>query len=359
MHHRPLLEIFSQEFPYFEDSEAYYREAMGKGRLRVNDEVVDTSYRCRDGDVVTHHVHRHEPPVTSHAVRILADVDGLLVVDKPPSVPCHPGGRYRRNSLLAILAKEHGLFDLHTVHRLDRLTSGLLLLGKTKLVAEQVRKEFEAGSVKKKYLARVVGTLPPGRTLVDQPIACKSHREAIHCIREEDGKPAQTVFSSLATCALSDGTVHSLVLCEPLTGRTHQIRLHLQWLGCPIANDPLYGPLGVGSTAAAHAHEQGAGDGGCADSASGDALREEGAGGEGGGESASRVGGSGAGDGADGEDPHGGGGEENLGAVGLKRPQELGGGGAAGGGADVGGSGGHGGKRPKSGCPSVELLTEV
>ena len=71
--HRPLLEVFSQEFPYFEDSEAYYREAMSKGRLRVNDEVVDTSYRCRDGDVVTHHVHRHEPPVTSHAVRILLD----------------------------------------------------------------------------------------------------------------------------------------------------------------------------------------------------------------------------------------------------------------------------------------------
>ena len=54
------------------------------------------------------------------------------------------------------------------VHRLDRLTSGLLLLGKNKVVAEQVRKEFEAGSVKKKYLARVVGLLPPARTLVDQ-----------------------------------------------------------------------------------------------------------------------------------------------------------------------------------------------
>ena len=192
---QPLLQVFSQEFPYFDDSVAYYTNAMKVGRLRVNDEVTPLDYRCRDGDVITHHVHRHEPPVTSHKVRILSDVNGLLVVDKPPSVPCHPGGRYRRNSLLAILAKEHSLFDLHTVHRLDRLTSGLLLIGKSKQVAEQVRQEFEQGSVKKTYLARVVGRLPPGRTLVDQPIACKSHREAIHCIRALDGKPAQTAFT--------------------------------------------------------------------------------------------------------------------------------------------------------------------
>ena len=246
---RPLLEIFTQEFPYFDDSLAYYTEAIKNGRLRVNDEPAPLDYCCRDGDVVTHTVHRHEPPVSSQKVRILSDSEGLLVVDKPASVPIHPGGRYRRNSLLAILAKEHHIFDLHTVHRLDRLTSGLILLGKSKAVAEQVRKEFEAGTVLKKYLARVTGAVPGGRSVVDQPIACFSHREAIHCIRAEDGKPAQTVVTRLASAKQADGSVHSLVLCEPKTGRTHQIRLHLQWLGCPIANDPLYGPLGVGSTA--------------------------------------------------------------------------------------------------------------
>ena len=203
---QPLLQVFSQEFPYFEDSVAYYTNAMKVGRLRVNDEVAPLEYRCRDGDVITHHVHRHEPPVTSHKVRILSDSGDLLVVDKPPSLPCHPGGRYRRNSLLAILAKEHQLFDLHTVHRLDRLTSGLLLIGKNKQVAEKVRQEFEQGSVKKMYLARVLGQLPPGRTLVDQPIACKSHREAIHCIREEDGKPSQTAFTR---CAARVGCLHA------------------------------------------------------------------------------------------------------------------------------------------------------
>ena len=59
-------------------------------------------------------MHRHEPPVTSDRVRVLSCTEALVAIDKPPSVPCHPGGRYRRNSLVAILAKEHALFDLHT-----------------------------------------------------------------------------------------------------------------------------------------------------------------------------------------------------------------------------------------------------
>ncbi|EKX48445.1 hypothetical protein GUITHDRAFT_151750, partial [Guillardia theta CCMP2712] len=137
---RLLLEVFSQEFPYFEDSLQYYTEAMELGRLRVNDEKASKDYRCRDGDVITHHVHRHEPPVTSEKIVIISDSDGILAVNKPSSIPIHPGGRYRRNSLLAILAKEHNMFDLHTVHRLDRLTSGLLLFGRSKAVAEMFRR---------------------------------------------------------------------------------------------------------------------------------------------------------------------------------------------------------------------------
>jgi len=117
-----------------------------------------------------------------------------------------------------------------------------MVFAKSKASAEVKRKEFEQNAVKKLYLARVTGKVPKGRTVVDQPIACKSHREAIHHIVPE-GKPSQTAF----TCLGEDGG-HSLVLCEPLTGRTHQIRLHLQWLGCSISNDPLYGPPGVGST---------------------------------------------------------------------------------------------------------------
>jgi 23S rRNA-/tRNA-specific pseudouridylate synthase len=111
--------------------------------------------------------------------------DDLIVVHKPSSIPIHPGGRYRRNSLIAILAKEHGLMDLHTVHRLDRLTSGVLLLGRNAKIAERMRVEFEKGTVHKQYLARIVGRFPDEAMLIDQPLRCKNFREAIHEVHPE------------------------------------------------------------------------------------------------------------------------------------------------------------------------------
>jgi hypothetical protein len=189
-------------------------------------------------------------------------------------------------------------------------------------------------------------------------------------------KPAQTYFSSLATSGLPDGTVHSLVLCEPVTGRTHQIRLHLQWLGCPIANDPLYGPSGVGSTAIpaipAHAHAQGAGKGDGAGNSSAGGWGGEGGEDEGGGASASPILDSGAGGSVGGESADGGGEYEGVGggkgrggggeessAAGLKRQKEVGGGGGSDGGVDVGENGMQGGKRLKRVRSRVDLVTEV
>lgn len=245
---RSLVEVFAQEFPHFDDSTSYFEDAMRKGRLRVNDKVADVSYRCSDGDVITHFVHRHEPPVTSQPVSIVGMTDDLIAVDKPGSLPVHSGGRFRRNSLVAVLAKEHGLFDLHTVHRLDRLTSGLLLLGRNAAAAERMRQEFESGGVQKRYLARVVGAFP-AELRVDQPLRVGNAREALVEVHPE-GKPSVTVMRRLVYSEADD---ESLVLCMPETGRTHQIRVHLQWAGHAIVDDPLYGPLAVPDTAAAAA----------------------------------------------------------------------------------------------------------
>lgn len=76
-------------------------------------------------------VHRHEPPVVGRPLEVLVDDGEVLVVDKPASIPVHPCGRFRHNTVIFILGKEHGISELHTVHRLDRLTSGVLLFART------------------------------------------------------------------------------------------------------------------------------------------------------------------------------------------------------------------------------------
>lgn len=86
-------------------------------------------------------MHRHEPPVTAEPVRLLAENEDMVVVDKPSSIPVHPCGRFRHNTVIFILGKEHQLKELHPLHRLDRLTSGVLMFAKTAAVSERIHEQ--------------------------------------------------------------------------------------------------------------------------------------------------------------------------------------------------------------------------
>lgn len=85
----------------------------------------------QNNDHMKNTVHRHEPPVVGKPLEVLVDDGEVLVVDKPASIPVHPCGRFRHNTVIFILGKELGISELHTVHRLDRLTSGVLLFART------------------------------------------------------------------------------------------------------------------------------------------------------------------------------------------------------------------------------------
>lgn len=85
----------------------------------------------QNNDLMKNTVHRHEPPVVGRPLEVLVDDGEVLVVDKPASIPVHPCGRFRHNTVIFILGKERGISELHTVHRLDRLTSGVLLFART------------------------------------------------------------------------------------------------------------------------------------------------------------------------------------------------------------------------------------
>ncbi|XP_064466495.1 pseudouridylate synthase RPUSD2-like [Ornithodoros turicata] len=227
-----LLDVFSREFRAL--SKDAYKNALESGRVTVNSAIVGPDYRLKDNDLLANSLHRHEVPVIGAPIKVIHKCDDMLVIDKPPSIPVHPCGRYRHNSVLFILAKEHNLKGLHTIHRLDRLTSGLLLFGCSLEKARAMESQIKSRQVQKEYLCRVEGRFPDEPITCSEPIEVISHKIGV-CGVGKYGKDCCTEFKKLSYNGKS-----SVVHCKPHTGRMHQIRVHLQYLGFPIVNDPLY-----------------------------------------------------------------------------------------------------------------------
>jgi len=214
----------------------------------------------------------------------------MIVISKPSGIPVHPAGRYHYNSIVEILRSSRGPdFNPLPCNRLDRLTSGIMFLAKHPAAAQEMTRQIMARTVKKEYVARVAGEFPEGKVVCEQPMLQISPKLGLNRVRA-NGKDARTVFVRLAyyppkeeeeddsssneaedvvtttTAAPADTTTtpqhgpqpspippppdpskpwqrhrgYSIVRCLPLTGRTHQIRVHLQFLGHPITNDPIY-----------------------------------------------------------------------------------------------------------------------
>ncbi|RXN17151.1 RNA pseudouridylate synthase domain-containing 2 [Labeo rohita] len=231
---KTLLEVFKNEFRA--ESMDYYNKAVKEGRIKLNGTPVDDlNIILKNNDFMRNTVHRHEPPVIGKPLEVLVDDGEVVVVDKPASLPVHPCGRYRHNTVIFILGKEKGLSGLHTVHRLDRLTSGVLLFARTLEVSKKLDAMVRERQLEKEYVCRVEGEFPEGEVVCEEPILVVSFRVGL-CRVDPKGKESRTVFQRLSYNGRS-----SVVRCLPLTGRTHQIRVHLQFLGFPILNDPIYG----------------------------------------------------------------------------------------------------------------------
>jgi len=214
--------------------------------------IPSINYKVKNGDLVSHTLHRHEPPVTAKEIGIVHEDDDMIVISKPAGVPVHPSGRYNYNSVTEIMRAERGLgFNPMPCNRLDRLTSGVMFMAKHKSAAENLTAQIAARTVKKEYVAKVKGEFPEGEIVCEQPILQISPKLGLNRVRA-NGKEARTVFKRLAhypptVLDAADGEQgeqikegYSIVRCRPLTGRTHQLRVHLQFLGHPIANDPIY-----------------------------------------------------------------------------------------------------------------------
>ncbi|MBI5393307.1 RluA family pseudouridine synthase [Candidatus Woesearchaeota archaeon] len=172
---------------------------------------------------------------------IIYEDENILIVNKPAQLATHPGGVYEDNSLFDILKEKNE--TLHLINRLDFDTSGIILCAKNKQTAAKLNKLMFEKKIEKKYLAIVLGEIKKEIT-VNNPIA---ERRGTHIkwkmkIVKKNSKDAReciTSFKPLQTFQ-KDGDFYTLVECTPLTGRQHQIRVHLSSLKHPIVGDKIY-----------------------------------------------------------------------------------------------------------------------
>lgn len=217
---------------------ARVRGWVAEGRVRVNGRQVKPSRRLAPGDEVEV-VLAPPPPRTGPApvempLAVVHEDEWLLALDKPPGLVVHPAQGNREGTLMhGLLWRAHG-YRPHLVSRLDQGTSGLILVAKT----PQVHAALQRKGMEKDYLAVVYGraALPKGR--IDLGILRDPADPRRRIASRTEGRPSATLWERLAESELS------LLRCRLLTGRTHQIRVHLQAARMPIVGDPLYGAPG-------------------------------------------------------------------------------------------------------------------
>ncbi len=174
-------------------------------------------------------------PEVDRRIAILYEDEWFVAVNKTGNLPVHPAGRYFNNTLVAMLEERYGR-KLYPVHRLDRETSGVILLAFEGKNVSDISAALSAGS--KEYLALVHGTFPDEEIIIDLPLG-RDMESAVHKKRKAWPGGTQTATTRFRK-VLTAGDI-SLVRCFPQTGRLHQIRAHLLSAGYPIVGDKLYG----------------------------------------------------------------------------------------------------------------------
>ncbi|WP_232802955.1 RluA family pseudouridine synthase [Gracilimonas amylolytica] len=232
-HGKTLLETMSTRFPFH--GRQVWEDKINNGLVGVNGEHTDPEQLLKRQDEVYHHNPKVVEPTVPDEVLVLETQPDYLIAYKPAPLPMHPGGRYNKNSMTEIL-KDQGYGDLRIVHRLDAVTSGLVLFARNKEFAKQAMLNFSRSEVRKTYYAKVAGT-PKQRTMtIDAPIRRKTGFVFESKLGLTRAKEAITEFE-----VVEKSTDSSIIKCHPKTGRTHQIRLHLEQWGYPIIDDPIYG----------------------------------------------------------------------------------------------------------------------
>ena len=227
-------------------SRSAVKDAIKHGYVRVNEHVCQRpSRRIKAGEVVGWYAPIKPLLVPSAiSVPIIYEDDQVVVVDKPAGMVVHPGAGTDGGTLVEglLAARDLPVDDDPSrpgvVHRLDKETTGIIVVAKTPQALSSLKRQFASREVTKFYLALVEGNIEEEEGLIDAPVGRDPARPRIMAVTPR-GRPAKTAFRVLER--LPRGT---LLLLRPKTGRTHQLRVHMHYIGHPIVGDPLYGSEG-------------------------------------------------------------------------------------------------------------------
>ncbi len=256
-----LDRVLQRRFPRL--TRSHWQERIRSALVLVNGEVVRPSRRIQTGDRISFQYTKKAEPSIRRDFTILYDDEHFLAIDKPPNLPLHPSGNYFKNTLYFLMKEKMGVdFVVRFVHRIDRETSGVLLLARSSEAAHLMQRQFQSRSVVKEYFALVEGQFPEYLDARGYLTGCKKSRvrrkRCFHSDASEyengdvpaGGESARTEFLRLRHRAgvepvtLQHGEISasiSLLKARLHTGRNHQIRATLCSLGYPMVGDRIYG----------------------------------------------------------------------------------------------------------------------
>lgn len=241
-----------------EESRAAIQDKIKNGYVLVNGETVKTNYKVKPGDIIT----IEEVPVEEFdliaedlPLTIVYEDEDLLVIDKQSGMVVHPGAGNQTGTLVNALLFHVPDFQAikgevrpGIVHRIDKETSGLLVVAKTPQALAHLSNQMKEKTAHRVYIALVEGVIPHNKGKVDAPVGRDpKYRQRMAVVKY--GKPAVTHFN-----VLKRYQEHTLIECQLETGRTHQIRVHLNYIKYPVVGDPQYGHKKTDTTHGQYLH---------------------------------------------------------------------------------------------------------
>ena len=234
---------------YLTDNTDYTRSKIQKmienGNILVNNKQTKDSYKLKENDRITIEEYNEEIDIEPENIPldIYYEDEDLIVVNKPSGMVVHPApGNYSKTLVNALMYHTNNLSTINTsirpgiVHRIDADTSGLLLVAKNDKTHNALAEAIQKKEVVREYIALVEGVIMEDTATIDAPIGRDKNNRKKMAVTSENSKDAITHIRVLDR--YKDST---LIRCKLETGRTHQIRVHLNYIGHPVVNDPVYG----------------------------------------------------------------------------------------------------------------------
>lgn len=229
------------------NTRAYYSHAIKNGKVLVNSKEISPSYKVKEGDVITLIIEddplKDELKPYEMDLPVIYEDDDVLIINKPQGLVVHPGNGHADDTLVnALIYNEkqlstiNGLNRIGIVHRIDKDTSGLLLVCKNNNAHNYIAEQLKDHTMHREYLGLVSGVFPHEKGKVIAPLARSKTNRMKYEVNQVNGKEAITNFE-----VVKRFNNYTLLKFKLETGRTHQIRVHMEYLNHPIVGDPLYG----------------------------------------------------------------------------------------------------------------------